>query len=63
MLPPRHWQKSSHSKGEANCVELARIPTGLLLRESTAPDQIMAASPSGLRGLLQAIKLGSLGAR
>lgn len=31
------WRKSSFSDGDANCVEVAHLPTALLVRDSKDP--------------------------
>ncbi|MGW0536994.1 DUF397 domain-containing protein [Streptomyces sp. NPDC003032] len=48
------WQKSSYSDGaDGNeCVELARATGTILLRESEAPDRILALDPHALTALL-----------
>ncbi|MFG3253751.1 DUF397 domain-containing protein [Streptomyces sp. NPDC048172] len=54
----KHWQKSSFSGGgDGNtCVELARTGNQLQLRESEAPDTVLAPSAYALSGLLAHIK-------
>jgi hypothetical protein len=32
------WRKSSYSGGEGHCVELARVPGGVAVRDSKDPD-------------------------
>ena len=55
-----HWRKSSFSTGDApNCVELASDPIGTpRLRESDAPDAVIATTPVALRAFLRAAKAG-----
>lgn len=55
------WQKSSFSSGESKCVEVARTPSSLLLRESTDPALVIATSAPRLRDLLAGIKAGEFG--
>jgi len=31
------WHKSTHSSGDGNCVEVAIIPAGVLVRDSKSP--------------------------
>jgi hypothetical protein len=55
------WQKSSYSDmaGPGNCVEVAAVPHGLLLRESEQPSTVVTARPFALAALLHAIKRGA----
>ncbi|MDF9812744.1 DUF397 domain-containing protein [Streptomyces sp. SPB162] len=56
-----HWQKSSFSgEGGNNCIELATVGPRVALRESTAPEVIVTASPARLRAFLDAVKAGTL---
>ncbi|GGX70810.1 DUF397 domain-containing protein [Streptomyces hiroshimensis] len=58
-----HWQKSTYSEHGSSCVYLAATPGGtVLLRESDAPTDIIAAPPSRLRPLITRIKTGTLSA-
>ncbi|WP_329221371.1 DUF397 domain-containing protein [Streptomyces sp. NBC_01485] len=51
------WQTSSYSTEGANCLNLATAPDDTLrLRESDAPDQILAVNRASLSALLSAIK-------
>ncbi|MFE5123816.1 DUF397 domain-containing protein [Streptomyces sp. NPDC056669] len=55
-----HWRKSSYS-GESdqhNCVELARTPDSILLRESDEPHTVIATTPAALRALTRAARAG-----
>ena len=54
MAQSLHWQKSSFSGGaDGNeCVELASLNGGPLLRESDDPDRILPVSRHGLATLL-----------
>ncbi|WP_228429551.1 DUF397 domain-containing protein [Streptomyces sp. WAC 00631] len=53
------WQKSSFSgaSGE-NCLEIAGVPGGLLIRESEAPRTVFMASRLALAGLVAGVKAG-----
>lgn len=64
-MPELHWQKSSFSGGpEGNCLYIATSPDGTLhLRESDAPDVILATAPERLVGLLDHIKAERLDRR
>jgi Domain of unknown function (DUF397) len=53
------WQKSSYSAEQANCVELAASQDTVWVRESDAPDVVLATSPPALRALLAATKAGA----
>ncbi|MCM3809209.1 DUF397 domain-containing protein [Streptomyces sp. DR7-3] len=53
------WRKSSYSGDAANnCVELARIPDAILLRESDEPGTVIAITPAALRALTRAARAG-----
>ena len=58
------WQKSSFSEGgSANCVEVAATLSGVRhLRESDAPETVMATGVAALRDLVRAVKAGDLDA-
>jgi hypothetical protein len=59
MPAPIHWQRSSFSGGTAdgsNCLELAAHSGTIHLRESTAPDAVVAASPRQLAAFIRAVK-------
>ncbi len=32
------WQKSSYTGGQGNCVEVAKLPNGVAVRDSKDPD-------------------------
>jgi hypothetical protein len=53
------WQKSSYSTEQANCVEVAAAAGAVLVRESDAPEVVLAANPTALRSLLAATKAGA----
>lgn len=55
-----HWQKSSFSSGgdEGQCIELAAIADGILLRESGDPDTIVNTSRDKLRAFLLGVRAG-----
>ncbi|MFJ4798779.1 DUF397 domain-containing protein [Kitasatospora purpeofusca] len=56
----RHWQKSSFSGDDSNCVEV-RVGVDLLeLRESDDSDVILHTTPAAFAGLLGTIKAGKL---
>ncbi|SFB93655.1 DUF397 domain-containing protein [Streptomyces aidingensis] len=51
------WQKSSFSGANGpDCVELAHGGGPLLLRESDAPETVLAASPAAFAALLTRLK-------
>ncbi|PNE33922.1 hypothetical protein AF335_10130 [Streptomyces eurocidicus] len=52
------WQKSSYSYEGANCLGLATAPGRIFLRESDAPDVILAVAPQALRALIRTLKTG-----
>jgi hypothetical protein len=54
-----HWQKSSYSAQQANCIELAAAEGAIRVRESDAPDVHLATNPSALRAFLAATKAGA----
>lgn len=59
MSDIQHWRKSSYSGDAANnCVELARTPDTVLLRESDEPHTVIATTPAALRALTRAVRAG-----
>ncbi|MFJ6775418.1 DUF397 domain-containing protein [Kitasatospora sp. NPDC091257] len=61
MMSHPSWQKSSYSNAEGgnNCLELAAGTGGLChLRESDAPETIIATTTVGLRAFLLGAKAG-----
>ncbi|MEX2983729.1 DUF397 domain-containing protein [Streptomyces sp. C36] len=47
------WQKSTFSsETQGDCLELAKPPGRILLRESDTPDTVITTSPAALRALL-----------
>ncbi|WP_030374519.1 DUF397 domain-containing protein [Streptomyces rimosus] len=54
-----HWTKSSFSDaGGNNCVEVSSVCSGVALRESAAPTQILAIDRTVLRALLVRVSVG-----
>jgi hypothetical protein len=52
------WRKSSYSGGanDATCVELAKLPTGIGIRDSKDPDgNRLITSPAALRQALRRV--------
>ena len=59
-MPEPHWQKSTFSEDQANCVYVATTPDKTIrLRESDTPDVILATAPEGLAALLRHLKSAS----
>lgn len=57
--PRANWRKSSHSGDGNNCVELARVPTGVGVRDSKNPDDGVLVFPPGVwRALAGKVKAG-----
>ncbi|WKX70947.1 DUF397 domain-containing protein [Streptomyces sp. XD-27] len=56
------WQKSSFSHADGECVELAITGTAVALRESDAPDVVIATTPRAIGALIRATKAGRFGA-
>jgi hypothetical protein len=52
------WQRSSHSMGNGNCVEITRLPSGQVgVRDSKDPDGgMLQLTPGQWRGLVASIK-------
>ncbi|MEU0434189.1 DUF397 domain-containing protein [Streptomyces sp. NPDC006290] len=56
-ITPYTWQKSSFSPDGSDCVYVATTPTGtILLRESDAPETILATGPRQLGSLIAALR-------
>ncbi|MBB0243771.1 DUF397 domain-containing protein [Streptomyces alkaliphilus] len=53
------WQKSSFSTNGVECVEVARTPEAVLIRESEAPGRVLTTTPARLRGLVKTLKAES----
>ncbi|WP_433229030.1 DUF397 domain-containing protein [Actinomadura formosensis] len=50
------WRKSSHSGGanDATCVELAKLPGGIGIRDSKDPDRgLLVVPPTALRDAIR----------
>ncbi|MEV0282284.1 DUF397 domain-containing protein [Streptomyces sp. NPDC050610] len=58
-MPPLHWQKSTFSENQANCVELATSPSGLHLREGDEPETVVTVTRAELRTFVRAIRTGA----
>ncbi|MFC5667003.1 DUF397 domain-containing protein [Kitasatospora misakiensis] len=59
-MQDHHWQKSSFSGDDSNCVEV-RTGAGLVeLRESDDGDVILHTTPAAFADLLGTIKAGKL---
>jgi hypothetical protein len=54
------WQKSSFSSSGNNCIELARTPNGIAMRESDEPGVVIATTRPRLDAFLAAVKAGKL---
>lgn len=55
MREPR-WNRSSYSaEGGNNCVEVAVVPGGVVLRDSKAPGPVVSAGPGAFRALISAL--------
>jgi Domain of unknown function (DUF397) len=52
------WQKSSFSQGNVECVELAAIADGILMRESDDPETVVTTSRDKLRAFVLGVKAG-----
>jgi Domain of unknown function (DUF397) len=50
------WHKSSHSKGENNCVETATHPAAVHLRDSTLGVTSPVLTPTAWAGFTTALK-------
>lgn len=50
------WQKSSYCAEGHNCVELRASAGTLQMRESTAPEALLAVEPARLGAMLRAIR-------
>ncbi|MCP2342018.1 DUF397 domain-containing protein [Actinomadura rupiterrae] len=60
-LAAASWRKSSYSQGEgADCVELARVPAALGIRDSKDPEgPALILNPLAARALAEQIKLSN----
>ncbi|MFH8386214.1 DUF397 domain-containing protein [Kitasatospora sp. NPDC018058] len=55
----QNWQKSSFSGDTANCIYVAAATDGAIkIRESEAPEVIIATTPDKLRAFLCGVKAG-----
>lgn len=57
------WRKSSHSGGanDAACVELAKLPTGIGIRDSKNPfEEHLSLSGAEFVSLVRQIQLGAI---
>lgn len=56
------WRKSTYSAdGHGNCVELAKLPKAVGIRDSKNPDGgHLSVSPTALSGLIDKIRHGDL---
>ncbi|WP_055548427.1 DUF397 domain-containing protein [Streptomyces sp. NBRC 110028] len=60
-MPTYTWQKSSYSGNAGNCVYVRTDRDGTLhLRESDAPDTILATAPATFGAFIRAAKAGAL---
>jgi hypothetical protein len=56
-----NWYKSSYSGDSANCVEVAQVPGGRLVRDSKRPDDgHLTVTQAAWHNLIGAAKDGSL---
>ncbi|MFF8957850.1 DUF397 domain-containing protein [Streptomyces sp. NPDC014894] len=54
-----HWQKSSFSGAEgADCIEMARLASTILLRESNTPTTVITTDRAKLAAFIQGVKAG-----
>lgn len=58
-----HWFKSSYSSGDAECVELAAVPGGRLIRDSKLGDDspVLAVDTGTWSTFLGAVKSSRIG--
>jgi hypothetical protein len=56
------WRKSSHSNGQANCVEIAAASSGIAIRDSKDPHgPVLLVSRDGMAAFLAGIRNGEFG--
>lgn len=56
-MPESHWQKSSFSEDQANCLYIATAPNGRIhLRESDTPGVILTTTPTQLSALIARLR-------
>ena len=61
-MPALKWIKSSYSEASGNnCVEVAWMQTGVALRDSKRPANVIVVGRASLRALIDSVSSGSLG--
>jgi Domain of unknown function (DUF397) len=59
MDPPVVWRKSTRSGGAGDCVEVARLPTAVAVRDSKDPDgPVLEFATHAWRDFLGCIRAG-----
>ncbi|MEU4209633.1 DUF397 domain-containing protein [Streptomyces sp. NPDC026206] len=61
MTEEFNWQKSSYSTSGAECLEVAHVSGGVVIRESDEPGVVITANHAGLQALLKGAKANVFG--
>ncbi|TDO42416.1 uncharacterized protein DUF397 [Paractinoplanes brasiliensis] len=50
------WRRSSRCISDHHCVEVARVESGVLLRNSQKPDEVLRLTPDQWRDFLRMVR-------
>jgi hypothetical protein len=62
VVPALKWIKSSYSEASGNnCVEVAPVRTGIAVRDSKRPANVIVTGRASFGALIESLRSGSLG--